>query len=321
MSTNFGSYDIGVFFAADYLCGGSFYDSFEYFHMFKEKGYKTCLILMINEDEDTTWKAINDKYAVDLESLKQDIYFFNREDYRMGLKKIINIRLKVLFSPSMSAIAQMIMYGTLIPYEKIIGSQELPYEHEFIQAAFTGQRYVYKMLMLRDDRYFDIFPRYENRTYRQTIHFDIFKPLVWTPTFPVDDYCLINMCTDHKCYPVDELVKIMDEEFPERYLIYTKDKWYDTYKGLESDKVKVVLSPVDNFMNRFDKVLYLPSLRGADPSPRLLPECMYFSKKVIFRDWGKVKDGGYWRWHDCLHDFDSLIYEENRRQGICWCLL
>lgn len=302
MSTNLGSYDVGVFFTSNYLCSGSFYDSFEYFCMLRKK-YKTCLIIILNEPESDIWKAIDDKYEVDLDDLKRDIIIIPK----WNNSKIIKVRLKVLFSPSMSAIAQMYEYGILIPHKMVITSQEVPYDNPHVVKAFTGKSYVYNIWMLRDDRVFPIFPRYMNRTYRQTINFDIFKTL----SYPVDDACLINVCTDHKCYPVGELKEIMQQYFPKRWIIYTKGKWYDMYKSLESDNIRVEIAPLANFMNQFDKMLYLPSLRQLDPSPRLLAECAYFGKKVIYHDFGKVKDGGYWRWQDCLKDFDKLKMTED----------
>lgn len=307
MITNLGSYDVGVFFTSNYLCSGSFYDSFEYFCMLRKK-FNTCLILVLSESKGEIWKTIKDRYDVDLDELEKDIKIVPKNvHFANEHPKVVKIRTKVLFSPSMSAIAQMYRYSVLIPHHHVVVSQEVPYDNPDVVKAFTGRSYVYNITMLRDDRVFPVFPRYMNRTYRQTINFDIFKTL----SYPVDDRCLINVCTDHKCYPVEELVQMMDRHFPKRWLIYTKRKWYDKYKELESDNVSVELAPLDNFMNRFDKMLYLPSLRALDPSPRLLAECFYFGKKVIYYNFGDVKDGGYWRWKDCLEDFDKLKMTEN----------
>lgn len=304
MITNFGKYDVGIFFTANYLCSGSFYDCFEYFHMFKKNGFNVCLILLVNESVEEVWRAIKDRYRVSID-ITNDLYVLNRHNYtRGGNKKIVALKTKVLFSPSMSAISQMFLHGILVPYKKVIASQELPYDHPFIKETFE-KNYKYNILMLRDDRVFPEYPGFENRIYRQTINFDIFKTL----SYPVDDRCLINLCTDHKCYPVGAIEKFMEEYFPERWLLYTKDQWYDMYKPLESKNVKVEIAPIKNFMNQFDKMLYLPSLRGLDPSPRLLPECCYFGKKVIYHHFDRFEpnsDGGYWRWRDCLENFDSL---------------
>lgn len=306
MNTNHGNYDVGVFFTSNYICTGSFYDSFEYFHALRKR-FKTCLIIMLNEPEDEIFKAIKDKYDVDLDALRKDILVVPKIDTR-----IMKIRTNVLFSPSMSAITQMFVRSILIPHRKIIVSQEIPYEHPDFQAVFQTED-KWNVLMLYDDRVFKPVEGYKNRIYRQTINFDIFKSL----HYPVDDACLINVCTDHKCYTRQELANHMRVLFPKKWFVYTKSKWYDYYKILEhwghdnNIEVKVELAPIDNFMNRFDKMLYLPSLRQLDPSPRLLAECEYFGKRVIYHDFGKIEDGGYWRWRDVLENFDGLKMTEN----------
>ena len=294
MSTNRG-YDVCVYFDADYLCTGSFYDSFEYFHMFKTKGYDVCLVILTVVSADVVYSAITDKYDVDIESLKPDIHIYNHK-----YKNILNIHSNVLFAPSMSAVAQMFYYGILIPKRKVVTIWELPADHEFITSFETKRDNV---LMLYDDRVFEPYRDYEHKVYNRTLNFDIMKPLQKESR----KSCMLNMVTDHKCYPVDELKSIMRQYAFEHYTIFTKDKWYDKYRVLENNSVEVLKTPVNDYMYKFDTVLYLPSARGLDPSPRLLPECKWFNKKVIYHDFGKLKDGGYWRWLDCMDNFASLI--------------
>ena len=209
----------------------------------------------------------------------------------------------------MSSAAQMFYFDILIPKKKIVTIWELPPGHKFIR-AFDEKRD--NILMLYDDRVFDTYKDYPHKKYRRSLYFNIMKPL----TKPSRKSCMFNMVTDHKCYPAEDLVGFMNEYKFDHYTITTKDKWYDRYVCLESDKVDVLKTPIDDYMYKFDTLLYLPSVRGMwadhgdkdmDPSPRLLPECKWFEKKVIYHDFGKLKDGGYWRWIDCAEDFDSLI--------------
>ena len=60
--------------------------------------------------------------------------------------------------------------------------------------------------------------------------------------------------------------------------------------------------------------LYLPSVRGFDPSPRLIPECLYFEKNIIYHNFKsikKFKDGAYYRWLDCLNGLDKVWLRED----------
>lgn len=301
--------DICIYFDANYLCSGSFYDSFEYFYLFKQKGYDVCLVIMSVAQPDVVYFAITDKYDVDIEFLKKDIYVYDKSEYMRSIKKIVKIFSNILFAPSMSSVAQMYYYDIFIPKKKIITIWELPPTHKFIKAFEIKRENV---LMLYDNRVFETYKEYPHKEYRRSLDFDIMKPL----KKEVRHSCMLNMVTDHKCYPVEDLKNFMDKYIFDHYTITTKDKWYEKYKVLENDKVDVLITPVENYMYKFDTLLYLPSVRGMwkdygdkdmDPSPRLLPECKWFNKKVIYHDFGKLKDGGYWRWIDCMEDFDSLV--------------
>ena len=96
-----------------------------------------------------------------------------------------------------------------------------------------------------------------------------------------------------------------------KYLIYTKSNLYSEYKILESDKVKVDVAPIENFMNKWDKALYLPSTRGQDPSPRVIAECEYYNKKLIYKDLGKLHDGAYYRMIDIMNGMNNITLTEN----------
>ena len=301
-------YDICIYFDANYLCSGSFYDSFEYYYLFKQKGYNICFIVMSDVTPDVVYFAITDKYDVDIEPLKKDIYVYNKKEYARSIN-IIRTSSNILFIPSMSSAAQMFYFDILIPKRKIVTIWELPQTHKFIKAFETKRD---NILMLYDDRVFETYRDYPHKKYRRSLYFDIMKPLI----NPSRKSCMFNMVTDHKCYPAEDVADFMDKYKFDHYTITTKDKWYEKYKVLESDKVDVLTTPIEDYMYKFDTLLYLPSVRGMwagygdkdmDPSPRLLPECKWFEKKVIYHDFGKLKDGGYWRWIDCMDDFDSLI--------------
>ena len=144
---------------------------------------------------------------------------------------------------------------------------------------------------------------YKHLKYRRSLYFDMMKPQ------PLGrESTMFNMVTDHKCYEPDELYEIMAEYNRPHYTIFTKEQWYEKYKILESNQVDVLKTPCLNYMELFDEHIYLPSLRHLDPSPRLIPECIWFNKKFIYHyKKDTPKDGGYWRYWDSIPGgFDCL---------------
>jgi len=225
-----------------------------------------------------------------------------------------------MFSPSSSSIARMINKSLILFHNKVVVSHEIPIEHFYFQKAFIDKKWLTPVTFLYDNFSFKPMKGYKNIHYNQTIYFDIFKDIGEANTD-----CLINMCTDHKCYGLDRLEKVLDlykKETDWTFLIYTKPETYVTYKFLQSDRVKIVCAPVNNFMEKFDKLLYLPSAREFDPSPRLIPECKYYGKKIYYhnfiKEYGKhfkgpygCTDGGVTRALQTALDFNSLIMKED----------
>lgn len=297
-------YDLCVYFDANYLCTGSFYDSYEYFALLKQKCYDVCFVVLTVESEETVHNAILDKYVGDW---YPDIFVFNRHEY-LDTENIIPIYSNILFIPSMSAAAQMLYYHVLIPKNKIITIWELPPDHKFI-SAFDKYIRKDKILMLYDERIFN--PArcllYAHEKYTRSIYFDLMRP-----HNKCRESTMFTMVTDHKCYEVDDLYEIMAQYNRPHYTIFTKEQWFEKYSVLESNQVEVIKTPCMNYMSLFDEHIYLPSLRHLDPSPRLIPECKWFDKKIIYHDFPNVsKDGGYWRYKDTKTDFNSLVMKPN----------
>jgi len=85
-------------------------------------------------------------------------------------------------------------------------------------------------------------------------------------------------------------------ELPENYVesvlkfysdfskIYVSVLDAEPFKHLETDRVKFLVPPIESFHRLFDTMIYLPVGRKFDCSSRLIPECTYYGKKVIFHD-------------------------------------
>ncbi len=298
-----------VYFDADYLCTGSFYDSFEYWWLLKQKYGEVGFIIMLAPGvrQADVWRAIFDKYDVPGNIFShQNIHIHAREYFKRS-NQIVPIITDLLFVPSMSAAAQMFYYDILLSYQKMITIWELPEDHTYMRAFDEKRRNV---TMLHDPRVFKGRKDYKHIEYYRAIYFDIMREM----SKPGRDSCLLNMVTDHKCYEPHELYKIIEEwNGIEHWTIVTKDKWANKYMPMADEpNIDVLLSPVSGYAYKFNSMMYLPSTRGLDPSPRLMPECRYFGKQVHFYQIeDALKDGGYYRYQDMITMWNSLILDEN----------
>jgi hypothetical protein len=284
-------YDICVYFDADYLCTGSFYDSFEYWWLLRKKYGEVGFIIMTpaGVTQLDIFRAIHDKYDVSnqIQHCLGDIHFFAREYYQNS-NQVVPIIADLLVVPSMSAAAQMFYYDVLLSYQRMITMWELPEDHMYMRAFDEKRKNV---TMLYDPRVFKGRKDYDHIPYYRALYFDIMKKMIK----PARDSCLLNMVTDHKCYEPDRLYEIMEEwDGIEHWTIVTKDKWASKYMPMMDknyQSIDVLLSPVRDYMYKFNSMMYLPSVRKLDPSPRLMPECRYFGKQVNYyqvEDAGKV---------------------------------
>lgn len=61
-------------------------------------------------------------------------------------------------------------------------------------------------------------------------------------------------------------------------------------------------SHLDNMFEQFDTYLYWHANTWFDPHPRLFHESYYYGKKIMYYNHPKVKDGGWYRYHDMLEN-------------------
>lgn len=91
------------------------------------------------------------------------------------------------------------------------------------------------------------------------------------------------LATDCRELPKDYIEKTL-EQFPQFSKIYVSVLDKEPYKHLETERIKFLEPPIENFHGIFDTMIYLPVGRKFDCSSRLIPECVYYGKEVIFHD-------------------------------------
>lgn len=79
-----------------------------------------------------------------------------------------------------------------------------------------------------------------------------------------------------------------------------------------SDRFDFPEMPVADLFEKFDRYIYTPVPRKFDCSPRMIAECKFFEKEVVYYNidyWDEDK-GLYWRKWDIDNDFESIFLKE-----------
>lgn len=316
-------YDIGFMFLCYHLNNGCFYDTFEYFCLFESLGYDCCFIMGITpESEEQMVASLKDRYDVDFDNLRDKIYYFDFHDLYFNYKdRVVPILCQTIFMTGTSGFDTVVKSEMLLPFKSMFVMYDRPYSG--LSREFHEKKHRYSNVKnLYDNRIMKELEGFDNIPYQKKINFSIFKTIEHE-----DDRICLSLYCDHKCYDVDFLTQVLEKYPYDRFFLYTKsgaDYGIDYYGQLSSDRVTVEQAPVKDFMTKFNKFLYLPSVRGFDPSPRIVAECRHYGKELIIYDekrLNEIKDGGYYRILDCsnidkitLDEKDEIIkiYEENR---------
>jgi hypothetical protein len=150
---------------------------------------------------------------------------------------------------------------------------------------------------------FDVYPNGVGKQFEKIINFSIYKPIVNNIQFK---YLFLG--TNEKYYrAVQEVIK----DYSSHGILAYKEEYIDRNNNH-------IFVPVENLLGCFDTYVYTKS--NFDPAPRLMQECRYFKKKLIYLRDKSIKDGGsvyYNRPANCLTDevnkknIDVLISEIN----------
>lgn len=121
----------------------------------------------------------------------------------------------------------------------------------------------------------DIYPNGVGEHFEKRINFDIFKPFTTDIKFK---YLFLG--TNEKYYETIE--KIIDQYHDHGILTYDF-----SYINKKNNNIFV---PVENLMGIFDTFVYTKDT--FDPAPRILQECKYFNKNIIYCRSKNIIDGG-----------------------------
>lgn len=133
----------------------------------------------------------------------------------------------------------------------------------------------------------EVYPNGVGEYFEKHIYFDIYKPYVDNIRFK---YLFFG--TNDKYYATIE--KVIGQ-FPNHgILTYNAE-----YVNIKNNNIFV---PVENLIGMFETYVYTKDT--FDPAPRILQECKYYGKDVIYLRDKNIKDGGSVYWHRDLKQID-----------------
>jgi len=122
---------------------------------------------------------------------------------------------------------------------------------------------------------YDVYPNGEGEQYEKMINFEIYKPVVNDIQF---DYLFLG--TNDVYY--NEISKHIDKYKSHGVLTYNEKYIIMDYNN--------IFAPVKNLLGLFKTYVYTKTY--FDPAPRLMQECKWLGKEVIYLRDKNIKDGG-----------------------------
>tara|TARA_B100000902_G_scaffold395640_1_gene454672 strand:+ start:230 stop:1096 length:867 start_codon:yes stop_codon:yes gene_type:complete len=144
-------------------------------------------------------------------------------------------------------------------------------QHELWQPAlkYFNNKKVYNLCD------FDVYPNGEGQQYEKMINFEVYKPVVNDIKF---DYLFLG--TNDVYYK--EIEKHIDNYKSHGILTYNEKYIIMDYNN--------IFAPVKNLLGLFKSYVYTKTY--FDPAPRLIQECKWLGKEVIYLRDKNIKDGG-----------------------------
>ena len=261
------------------ICG-HIYEVFDYYHILKNY-FKVGMFFA----EDINWNeiefCIRQKYDFTEEEIlqmKSDSVFFNRP--------------KILFGKNI-----LFTDGGVINNRNVV----LKFDNIFYFACGNLEikdNEKKNVWILQDDRVYSKV-KLNGINYKKRILFDRLKKINKT-----NNKCLVyatKNCRKFDSY--DELLKYG------KLLVITNEE----NKKENTENIEFVVAPVKDLFEQFETYIYTPVNRKWDCSPRLIAECQFYNKKVVYHniDYWNEDLGLYWRNWDIENDFSSLFLKHD----------
>ena len=121
----------------------------------------------------------------------------------------------------------------------------------------------------------EVYPEGQGEHFEKTIHFDIYKPHVDSVQFKY-----LFQGSNAEYYATAE--KFIDQ-FPDYGILAYREKYINP-------TLNNIFAPIENLLGVFDTYVYVKET--FDPAPRIVQECKYFNKGLIYLRDPAIHDGG-----------------------------
>ena len=126
---------------------------------------------------------------------------------------------------------------------------------------------------------YDVYPVGEGKYFQKMINFEVYKPIKENIQF---DYLFLGT-NDVYYKEVDKQIKDCPNCFKSHGILSYNEKYIN-------NDYNNVFAPVKNLLGIFNKYVYTKTY--FDPAPRLMQECKWLGKEVIYLRDKNIKDGG-----------------------------
>jgi len=237
-------------------CDGLFYYSYEYTQYLNLCGINTTMVVITHPrftSEDYI-NSINKKYI----SLKNVV--FNDFDDATCTLIMGRSMITLPFIDRKSYTQDQLMILHLLLKDKVISVYSENHKIRYYQALkyFKPQ----KVVDLCDH---DVYPKGIGKHFEKKIYFDIHKPVIKDYQF---EYLFIGTNQDY----YNSAKNLVNKYKSHGIIIYDVHE-YDS-------NLNNIISPVENLLGIFKKYVYTKNT--VDPAPRLIQECKYHNKEIIY---------------------------------------
>jgi len=283
------------------IVNGGFFDNFEYYYITK-KVFKDCSVkyrCITNHPKSEVLSLLQDKYEGIEPKVWKDIEVLphiSRKFYRDP------VLVDLIICATNSAIYWFLEHGNIQASKHYIGLGDWRDIHP------KQNKYYSDSLILCDERIFHYEDDVNWKSYRKKILFDKYKQKKYEKKY--DN--MLNLSLVERRFSPEYMTNILNS-YPGTFVAYTGHKNEKYYAWLNDlDNFTLVVPPIKNFMGLFKRFVYLSYTDGWDATPRLIPECIFYDKEIVYYDDGRdVRSGGYYRYQDTMNDYEGLWLKED----------